>query len=384
MDLSKLPAIDQQVAHEFVRRVLEKVGVSPSHAVDCADVLVWTSLRGVDTHGLRNLKRYYVDWINDGQINADPEFCIEYETPSSARVDGDRGIGMAAACWAMRLAIEKATQTGIGMVTMRNSHHFGGAGFYAHMAVAHDMIGQCMTGFLFSEGNPSGVPPLFSLQPMLSTNPLAYAFPCREQPPFVLDMSTSVVPVNRLEMMAELGETIPAGWAIDERGNTVTDPRNAKIVLPLGGDRDRGGHKGYALGLVVEVLTSVLSGGWFDRADQPAGPKPERRATNYDGTPSDPQTLSGHTQEAVGHYFAATRIDLFRPADEFCRGMDGMIEKLHAAPPAPGCKQVYVPGELEHQTAQLRKKHGIPLPETVLADLQNLSQTYGVPLRLLL
>lgn len=362
--------------------MLGKVGIDSGHAVDCADALIWASLRGVDTHGIRNLKRYYVDWLNDGQINAQPEFCVEYETPSSARVDGDRGVGMAAACWGMRLAIEKAKLAGIGMVAMRNSHHFGAAGYYAHMAVEHDMIGQCMTGFLFSEGNPSGVPPLFSLQPMLSTNPLAYAFPCNEQPPFVLDMSTSVVPVNRLEMMAELGETIPEGWAIDERGQSVTDPENAKIVPPLGGSRALGGHKGYGLGLVVEVLTSVLSGAWFDSEKQSAAPQSDMRATNYDGNSQDTAAITGHTQEAVGHYFVAMRIDQFRPAEEFRRGMDGMIDKLHAAPPAPGHERVYVPGEIEHLTTVQRTHQGIPLPPTVLADLQELSRVYEIPLPL--
>ncbi len=360
-------AIHSEVLHAFITRVLGRVGLPGPQATDAADVLVWTSLRGIDTHGIRNFKRLYVDWLREGRIKARAEYRIEYETPLSARVDGDSGLGLAAACWGMRLAICKASELGVGLVSMRNSQHLGAAGYYAHLAARHDMIGICTTGYLFAHGNDAGVLPLFGLRPMLSTNPLSIAFPCGAEPSFVLDMATSIVPVNRVELIKDTGGRIPPGWGLDANGQPTTDPMALRQLLPLGGTHEQGGHKGYGLGLVVEVLSAILSGAWRE--------KPPAKS-EVDGI--------GFAQESEAHFLGAIRLDLFRPPDDFKEGMDAMIRALHASPPAPGKERVYVPGEIEHATEQERRRHGIPLPDRIGADLRALADMYDVPLELAL
>lgn len=363
--------IDSEAFRQFATDILLRVGIEKQQAVDAAEVLTWTSLRGVDTHGARNLKRYYVDWINQGVLNPHAQFRVEHETTLAARTDGDGGIGLSAACWAMRLAMEKARQSGVGMVSMRRSHHLGAAGYYAHMALAHDMIGLCMTGYMFAAGNDSGVIPTFGTRPMLSTNPLAVAFPCKDQPPFVLDMATSIVPVNRLELMQETGRPIPLGWGLDAQGRPTNDPEAMKHFLPLGGDREHGGHKGFGLAMMVEVLSAVLSACWCEN--------PEREKIL-----GDDKELSkdGYAQEGVGHFFMAIRIDQFRKVEGFKQDMDAMVRAIGACPPELGQDRVYYAGELEHITQRQRLDTGIPLPSHIAADLRELSETYDVPLKM--
>jgi LDH2 family malate/lactate/ureidoglycolate dehydrogenase len=260
-------AIHSEALHGFVTRILERVGLPRGLATDAADVLVWTSLRGIDTHGIRNFKRPYVDWLREGRIKARPEFSIEHETPLSARVNGDAGLGLAAACWGMRLAIRKATAMGVGLVSMRNSQHLGAAGYYAHLATRHDLIGFCTTGYLFAQGNDTGVLPLFGRRPMLSTNPLCIAFPCGVEPPFVLNMATSVVPVNRVELIKDLGGTIPLGWGVDADGQPTTDPLALRSLLPLGGRAS-------------SAATRATVWGWWSRCSPPSSPEPGVRRSH--------------------------------------------------------------------------------------------------------
>lgn len=366
--MSQQHQIHAEPLREFATNILQQVGLPKNHADDAAEVMLWASLRGVDTHGIRNLKRYYVNWLLDGTLNPQPEFQIEYETPISARADGDRGIGLAGACWGMRLAIEKAADAGVGFVSMRNSHHLGAAGCFAHMAVEHDMIGMCTTGFLFANGNDTGVLPVFGMRPMLSTNPLAVAFPSQTESPFVLDMATSAVPFNRVELMQERGESIPPGWGFDVDGNPTTDPAAIRQLQPLGGSREQGGHKGYGLAMIVEILSAVLSGGWRPQAEV-------QQPTNDESL-----SAAGYTQEGIAHFFGAVRIDLFRSPAEFRKGMDALICTMNASPPAPEHDRVYVAGQIEHETQQRRRQSGIPIAENILADLRELSETYNVPL----
>jgi LDH2 family malate/lactate/ureidoglycolate dehydrogenase len=368
--------IDADALKTFMTTVFERLGVPGQQAADAADVLVWASLCGIDTHGVRNLKDHYVDDLADGRINCEPRFRIEHETPVSARTDGDNGLGLVAACWAMRYAINKAAESGICLVTMHNSHHFGAAGYYPLMAVAHDMIGISMTGFLFTWENQYGVPPTFGAQPLLSTNPLSFAFPTHTEPPFLLDMATSVVAFNRILMMNQLGKSIPLGWGLDSDGRPTTDPAAARQVLPLGGTRELGSHKGYGLALVVEVLCAVLSGGWFDSfTDGLAGEKGQFAYGRFANRP--------YTQKRGAHFLGAIRVDAFREADDFKKGLDAMIQTIHASRPAPGHDRIYVPGEIEHETAQKRRREGIPLPDYVLSELRELSAKYEVPLTLI-
>jgi LDH2 family malate/lactate/ureidoglycolate dehydrogenase len=341
----------------FAQAVLEQVDVPSEQAGDAADVLVWANLHGVDTHGVRNLRPNYVEGIRSGRIKPRAEFRIEHETSVSARVDGDRGLGLAAGPWAMRLAMQKAQEHGVGMVAVRNSHHYGAAGYHAAMAVPQDMIGISFTGMMWPKGNSLGVLPTFGRVPMLSTNPIAVAVPSGVEAPFLLDMATSITPYNRVMLYREVGQPIPEGWALDEHGVTTTDPAVAKYLLPLGGSREFGGHKGFGLAVMVEIFSALLSGGW-DKNEE------------------------GYTQIGDGHFFMALRVDAFRPVEEFKAGMDAMIDSFHKAPAVEGRERILVAGEPEAKTAKRRGQLGIPLPPNVQADLTELSEEYKVPLEL--
>lgn len=355
--------IKAKALKSFSTQVFEQIGVPSNQAHDAADVLIWANLHGVDTHGVRNLKKAYVEPLEQGKINAQPDYVVEHETAVSARVDGDSGLGMSAGCWAMRLAIDKAKRSGICLVTMHHSFHIAAAGYYPLMAIPHDMIGIAMTGNFFPERAERGLLPTFGLLPMMSTNPLSISFPTNQEPPFLLDMSTSVVPYNRVEMMKEAGQSIPLGWGLDRHGNPTTDPAALRLLLPLGGSREQGGHKGFGLALMVEILCAVLSGGWSDKADD-----------------STSTSNHKHKQSHAAHFFAAIRIDSFRDIDAFKSDLDAMIRTIHAAPVAPDKEQIYVPGEIEHKIREIRLREGIPLPANIWEDLHTLSKRYDVPL----
>uniref|UniRef100_A0A540VKU2 Ldh family oxidoreductase n=2 Tax=Litorilinea aerophila TaxID=1204385 RepID=A0A540VKU2_9CHLR len=356
--------IQADALRAFVAAVFERAGLAPGPASDAADVLVWANLRGVDTHGVRNLKPLYINLIDQGRIDARARCTVEYETPLTARVDGGGGLGLANACWGMRLAMEKARQSGIGLVAMRHSHHFGAAGYYPWMALQQDLIGIGLTGRFAARGAEIGVVPTFAAVPMFSTNPISIAFPTAEEPPFLLDMATSITPYNRVKMYQELGRILPLGWGMDDQGQPATDPAVVRRLYPLGGSREMGGHKGYGLAMVVEVLCAGLSGEWCDGHDE------------------DDRCFEGYAQTHDAHFFGAIRVDLFRPLEEFKRSMDAMIRALHAAPKEPGQERIYVAGEIEHETEQERRRKGIPLPANVVADLQELSRRFDVPLAL--
>jgi LDH2 family malate/lactate/ureidoglycolate dehydrogenase len=365
MEKHAVAYIEANVLHEFVRTLFGRAGVNDEQATDAADVLLYASRRGVDTHGVRNLKPVYFDYLARGRLNLQPHFTIEHETAVSARVDGDRGLGLIAGPWAMRLAMEKAQTTGIGMVAMRNSQHYGAAGYYPWMALGQDLIGVSMTGRFYARDHNYGVLPTYGAKSMFSTNPLSIGFPTLEEPPWLFDMATSVVPFNRITMMRDNGESIPLGWGVDADGTPTTDPSQVRFLHPLGGTREQGGHKGYGLMMMVAVLCNVLSASWAFQED------------------ADAHNFEGYQIDGDGHFFAALRVDLFRPLDEFKRGMDVMIRALHAAPKEAGQERIYVAGEIEHETEQLRTRNGIPLSPVVLADLQALSAQYDVPLTLI-
>jgi LDH2 family malate/lactate/ureidoglycolate dehydrogenase len=328
-----------------------------------AGVLVWASLHGIDTHGLRNLKPMYIDPLAAGKIKRNAVCRVTYETPTSALVDGGSGLGLVAADWAMRLAIDKAEESGICLISMRNSHHFGAAGYYSMLAVPKDMIGLSMSGYFFAEGSEYGVLPTFGTQPMLSTNPLSIAFPTGKEAPFLLDMATSIVPFNRVLMMKESNQRVPLGWGLNSSGQPTQDPVELCQLLPLGGSRQMGSHKGFGLGLMVEVLCAILSGGWVDT-------RQASKATDF----------NRYKQHNDAHFFGAIRLDLFRPADEFKKDMDALVGAIHAAPSAPGHDHLYYPGEIEHLTQENRTAKGIPITDSVWSDLQSLSEQYEVAL----
>ena len=342
----------------FARDVFEKLGCPVSDAAEAADALGWASLRGVDTHGFRNLVPYYADGIRNGEINPTPTFSIEHETDTSARLNGDSGLGLVSATAGIRMAMQKARDHGIGMVAIHNTHHLGPEGYYAHLAVDQQrslgMLGVCMTGHFFGRGNEVGVAPVDGAQAMFSTNPLSFSAPCARNPDFILDMSTAVATVNRIEMLGQRGELIPSGWAKDDRGVPTNDPNAARILYPLGGETLTGGHKGIGLSMMVSILSGVLSGGWSRLTE-----------TEYD-------------QPTMGHFLAAIRIDQFMPADQFTAAMDHFVESIQQSEATAPHQTIAYPGSKEHAIAKERSQAGIPVDRRLLAELRELAESLSI------
>jgi LDH2 family malate/lactate/ureidoglycolate dehydrogenase len=363
--------VDADRLRKFSIAVFQAAGAPYDHAVRATDVLIWASLRGVDTHGIRNLKRYYLDASGvgrrDGKIVFDAELTLDHESLTTAAFNANGGLALSLSVQAMDCAIRKARETGIGFVTVRNSTHFGPAGYYAWMAVEHDMLGLASCGYLFPHGQTKSVLPFGGLLPMLSTNPVAMACPSDTMPPFVLDMSTSIVPVNRIELYEEEGQPVPSDWALDAYRQPTTKPNEVHSVVPLGGATTFGGHKGYGLALASWILTSLLSGAWrtgVDR-DRVLGANPEPKY--------------GFSQEGIGHCFAAVRIDQFGDPRAFRQGMDAMIRSFNDSLPAEGVPKVVVPGQDAHATEQDRRRNGIPINPATMTALQSLAEQYNVP-----
>lgn len=333
----------------LVSGIFQKLNVPLGDADIAANVLVTADLRGVDTHGVSNyMEMHYIPGLTSGRINARPDIRVLREAAATALVDGDGGLGLVVGYRAMEVAIRKAREAGAGFVTVTNSRHFGMAGYYPMMALEHDMIGLAMTA-----AGPSVVP-TFGRQPMLGTNPLSVSAPTLEEPPFVLDMATSTVAVGKLLIAQRLGHQIPQGWALDEKGEPTTDPAvalAARSLLPLGGTREMGSHKGYGLAVVVDILCSVLSG-----------------------------LVHGAVRQRgeATHFFGALDIGAFQPVDEFKRAMDAMIRDLHNARKAKGHDRIYVAGEIEAETAKERTVNGIPLHKNVVRYLNDISRELGV------
>jgi LDH2 family malate/lactate/ureidoglycolate dehydrogenase len=291
-----------------------------------------------------------------GRVNATPDIKIVHETPSTAVVDGDAGLGLVVAPYAMQIAIEKAEKVGTGWVSVKNSNHFGIAGYHAMMALEHDMIGMAMT-------NASAlVAPTFSIERMLGTNPIAVAIPADKQPPFVADFATTTAANGKLEILQRKNEEAPVGWVQDENGNESTDANELKkggALLPLGGDREHGSHKGYALGSIVDIFSAVLSGASY-------GPW----APPFPAYVAMPENMPG---QGLGHFFGAMRVDAFRPATEFKEHMDNWITRFRAAKPAAGFDEVLIPGDPERRMEQLTMQNGITVVLPVVEDLKKLA-----------
>lgn len=344
----------------FVQRVLEAVGCSAIDAQTAAHALVSADLRGIDSHGVARLQGY-LRLKEAGRVNVTPHLQIVHESPSTAVVDGDAGLGLVVAPYAMRVAIEKARTCGTGWVSVRNSNHFGIAGYHAMMALPEDMIGIAMT-------NASAlVAPTFSKEKMLGTNPIAVAIPAGVQPPFVADFATTTAANGKLELLQQKNSSTPDGWVQDVEGQPSTDANILKkqgALLPLGGDREHGSHKGYALGSIVDIFSAVFSGASY-------GPW----APPFPAYIAMPENMPG---KGLGHFFGAMRIDAFRPADEFKAHMDNWIERFRAATPAPGYDRVLIPGDPEREMAALRSVQGIPIHEAVEKDLAEIAERLGI------
>lgn len=344
----------------FTIAIFQKIGCPEKEARTAAIALLSADLRGIDSHGVARLIGYVRLW-EAGRANSRPDVRIVHETPSTAVVDGDSGLGLVVAPFAMRVAIEKARQAGTGWVSVQNSNHFGIAGYHALQAVAQDMIGIAMTN-----ASPL-VAPTYSIERLLGTNPICVAVPAGEEPPFVADLATTTAANGKLEILQRKGEEAPAGWIQDKSGNGTTDPHALKTggaLLPLGGDREHGSHKGYALGAVVDILSAVLSGANYGPWVPP-----------FPAFMPMPENMPG---KGIGHFFGAMRIDAFRPAADFKYHMDNWIRRFRSATPMPGQDKVLIPGDPEREMEAERLNQGIPLLTPVVEDLRGLGAKLGV------
>lgn len=343
--------VNQKKLERFVSGVFQALEVPAPDADIAAEVLVAADLRGVESHGVVrvNPRSFYARDLKDRRINPKPNIQVLRDSPGSIVVDGDGGLGMVVGHRAMQLAIDKARESGIGFAVVRNSRHFGMSAYYSMMALPHDLIGIAMT-------NASRqVVPTFGRESRYGTNPISLAAPANKERSFVLDMATTTAAAGKLEIAARHDKPIPVGWALDEHARDTTDPRvgqKARLLLPLGSTREGGSHKGYGLGIMVEILCGVLSG--------------SVAALNDAKTPDR------------GHFFGAINIDSFRPAAEFKTDMDLMLAELRATPPLEDHEQVYVAGDIEQNTAEDRTTNGIPLLPSILEDLKALGNEHNV------
>jgi LDH2 family malate/lactate/ureidoglycolate dehydrogenase len=346
----------------FTERVFLAMGCPATDAQTAATVLLSADLRGIDSHGIARLGGYVRLW-QAARINAQPQMAVVYETPSTAVVDGDEGLGLVVAPFAMQIAINKAKSCGTGWVSVKNSNHFGIAGYHAMMALDHDMIGMAMT-------NASAlVAPTFGMERMLGTNPIAVAIPAGAQPAFVADFATTTAANGKLELLQRKGANTPEGWVQTREGgpsNNANILKEGGALLPLGSDREHSSHKGYALGSIVDIFSAVLSGASY-------GPW----APPFPAYVPMPQNMPG---QGLGHFFGAMRIDAFRPASEFKAEMDHWITRFRNTVPINPSQPVLIPGDPERQTEYHRLQHGIDLDTGVLADLNAVGASFGLQL----
>jgi L-2-hydroxycarboxylate dehydrogenase (NAD+) len=344
---------------DFCNAVWMKLGVPEKDAKITTDVLVLADLRGVDSHGVARLPRYYND-LKNGWTKPTDQSKIVRETKAVAMVDGGQSLGQVVGRKGMELAIKKARETAVGIVSVRNSHHYGIAGYYSLMALEHDLIGVSMTN-----AAPLVVP-TFGKSSVLGTNPISLTAPADKERPFVLDMATSVVPRGKLEVYDRLKKTIPLGWAVDTTGKSSADPhavldalskRLGGGILPLGGEGEEySGHKGYGLALMVDVLCGVLSG--------------SATGLRVDVDKAKPN---------VGHFFMAIDPGAFRPLEEFKREMDRLARELKDSPKAQGQNRIYVHGEKSYARMEKYRRDGVPLTSPVIDSMKKVGAELGVP-----
>ncbi len=341
---------------EFTRAALTAMKMPGPIAEVTAGHMVRTDLRGVDSHGIGMLPRYHELW-QEGYIQMEAQPTTIRDDLATALWDGQKGLGHYVSTLAMRQCLDKARIYGVAVVAVRNSGHYGAAANYSMMALERDMIGLSVTN------SPTvAMVPTFGRAAKLATNPISFAAPAGRHAPFVLDMATTTVAVGKLSVAARWKKPIPLGWALDEGGQPTTDPAAAlkhRLLSPLGGSRDLGGHKGYGLGVMVDILAGVLAGAvygdLFVRSDMRA-----RRVQN------------------VGHCFAAIDPARFRPLEEFTRDMDDMFESLKSTPRAEGQARVYVAGEPEAECEERRRREGIPLAPALVQQCNAVARSLGV------
>ena len=340
LDRFKVPDdIAVRVAPDDMRHTVEAMfgalGLPEADAVQAADVLIYADVRGIESHGVSNMMRAYVHWFRNGLLNPTPEWKIVRDTGPVVNVDSDNGLGLAVGPAIMDLAIERAKQYGIACAVTSNSGHYGAAAYHAHRALAHDMIGMSMTS------GGVQVAPTFGAEPLLGLNPIGIAAPAGAEVPFLFDASMSSVAGNKIGLLRRVGGNVMPGWVAEEDGTPVMEeapvPPNF-LLLPLGGTRDIGSHKGFGLMMMVEVLTTVLGG---------TGAGPDRRT-------------------AFAHSFIACDVSAFTDLETFKADMDAYLKRLRECRTAPGADRVVYPGMLEAEDEADRSANGIPYhPEVI-------------------
>ena len=346
----------------FTQTVFEHIGCSTQDALLASKGLLSADLRGIDSHGIARLNGYVRLW-EANRANPKPHIRIIHETPSTAVIDGDSGLGLVVAPFAMDVAINKAMHAGTGWVSVNHSNHFGIAAFHAMKAIEHDMIGIAMTN-----ASPL-VAPTFSTERLLGTNPICVAIPAGEEPAFIADLATTTAANGKLEILQRKNQSAPSGWIQDKYGSESTNPHELKsggALLPLGGDREHGSHKGYALGAIVDIFSAVLSGANYGPWVPP-----------FPAFMPMPENMPG---KGIGHFFGAMRIDAFRPANEFRYHMDQWIQRFRSARPVEGKEQVLIPGDPERKMESERLERGIPLLRAVIEDLKFLGEKFKIEL----
>ncbi len=350
-----------EVLRDFSTRIFLHFGVPKADAEQAADVLASADLRGIDSHGVARLTSYF-ELLNEGLINPTPKIKILRSTASTATIDGDNGLGLVVGPQANKIAMDMAEKAGSGWVSICNTNHYGIAGYYVLQALKRDMIGWAMTN------STKLVTPLWGAERMLGTNPIAIAFPGKDEPPIVIDMATCAAAYGKIEMARRRGQPIPQGWGIDNQGRGTTNPDDivaGGALLPLGSDRERGGHKGYGLAIMVDVLCGALGGANWGPFTPPFALRQEIPARSVG--------------KGIGHFFGAMRIDGFIEADEFKRQIDDFIRTFRATRPAPGTNGPLIPGDPEREAEKVRSKDGVPLIMPVVEELRAISKKIGIP-----
>ncbi len=347
----------------FTEKIFKAIGCNNKDAKLAADVLISADLNGVDSHGVARLAGY-IRLFDKGRLNPNPNIKIVHESASTAVIDGDKGLGLVVAPFAMKIAMKKAKKAGSGWISVQNSNHFGIAGYHASLALKEEMIGWAMTN-----AAPLVVP-TFSKEKLLGTNPIAVAVPADKQPAFLADFASTAVAYGKMEILQRAGKNAPIGWVQDENGNPTSNANAVKEgggLLPLGGDREHGSHKGYGLSAIVDIFSGVLSGANF-------GPwVPPFATAGFHGVAAE------EVGKGTGHFLGAMRIDGFMPKEDFKERMDIWINRFRAAEAVEGQK-VQIPGDQERNFREERLISGLPLNKNVVENLLEIGERFGIKL----
>ena len=346
--------VDEGTARTGTQALFERMGMAEDDAAICTDVLITADLRGCESHGISNMVRQYLRMYAAGGLNPTPNVRTLHESPVGATLDADQGIGLQVGPRAMRIAMQKAAKVGIGTVGVQNCGHVGMLAYYPLMAIEEDMIGVCMV----SAGGGLTVP-TFGAEPVFGTHPIAWGAPAGEMPPFVFDVATTQVAANKLGLAKRIGSKLEPGWIADLDGRPILEAVDAPDygtfhMLPFGGTRENGSHKGYGFAMVADIMSGLLSG-------------------------NGPGFVAGGGKHS--QFVMAFRIDAFTELSTFKQDMDTLLKKLSGMKPAPGCERVYYAGLIEYEEAERRQAQGIPYHREVVEWFNGASAELNLNLR---